>query len=226
MKRIARYSLFFLIPIMTLAPTTRSDAQIIDAIQQAIIAAIVAADVVVQQAQNATLDLQNAQKEIENQLSQLNLGQIGDWESQTKDLYSNYFSELWKVKDVISAFRQITGIISQQQQLVTEYKQAYARVQQDSHFSPAEVTYMYSVYSGIIAESVKSVDEILNVLTSLSLQMSDASRMRIINNASSNIQQQTSALRSFNNQAMQMSFQRAKDQSDLNTVKSLYGSPN
>jgi hypothetical protein len=220
MKRVFVSLLLVALSVM---PTVRTQAQIIDAIQQAIIAAIVAADVAVQQAQNSVIDLQNAQKELENQLSLTNLGQIGSWEQNIKDIYSNYFNELWEVKNVISTFQQITSIIAQQKQLVTEYQQAYARVQQDNHFTPSEVTYIYNVYTGIINQSVKSVDEILQVLTSFSFQMSDASRLRIISQASSDIQHQTNDLRNFNSQTAQTSLQRAQSQQDINSVMSLYG---
>jgi hypothetical protein len=223
MKSYCRY---IIIPLLLiLAPTRHSQAQIIDAVQQALIAAIKAADLVVQQAQNATIDLQNAQKELENQLSQLDLGEIGNWEEKIKDIYSDYFTELWKVKTVLADFKQITGIIAQQKDLVDEYKQAYTRIQQDNHFSPSEVTYAYNVYSGIISESVKSVSQIVNILTDFSFQMSDESRMRLIHNASLDIQRQSEDLRDFNNQTAQISLQRAKDAQDINTIKQLYGIP-
>lgn len=212
--------------LLAAAPTLRSQAQIIDIIQQAIIAAIKAADIAVQKVQNATIDLQNAQKAVENELSKVNLGEIGDWEGKFKDLYSEYFQELWKVKTAISYFQEITGIISQQSQLVAEYKQAYSLIQQDKHFSAAELSYIYQVYSGIIGESVKSLDEIVTLLTSFSLQLSDAARLRIIQQASANIQRETSDLRNFNNQAIQISLQRANTVNDLNTVRSLYGLSN
>ena len=220
------FSLLIMMTSMTLAPTVRSQAQIFDAIQQALIAAIVAADVVVQKAQNATIDLQNAEKAVENDLSQLNLGQIGDWEEQTKDIYSEYFDELKQVKTAITYFQEITGIISQQTQLVSEYKRAYSLVQQDKHFSPTEVKYIYSVYSGIISESVKSLDQIVLVLTNFSLQMTDAARLKIIKQASTDIERDTGDLRNFNNQNAQISLQRSQSQQELNAVMSLYGLSN
>ena len=224
MFRKTPYIILLLVLGFSLAPTTRSVAQI-EAIQEAIKAAIKAIDLKVQQAQNATLDLQNAQRAVENTLSQLQLGQIGNWESQFKDLYSEYFDELWKVKTAISYLRQITGIIAQQQQLVTEYKQAWAAMQQDPHFTAAELSHIYSVYSGIIGQSVKSVDQLLLILQSFSLQMSDADRMKIIARASADIGQQTSDLRTFNNQNILLSLQRAKDQDEIITIKQLYGLP-
>jgi len=223
MKSVRILLPFLFMTVLAVAPTSRTHAQIFDAIEEAIRQALIAADVAVQKTQTAVIEVQNTQKEIENQLSQLNLGQIGDWEGKIKDIYSDYFSELWKVKTIISYFRQITTIIAQQQQLVQQYKQAYAAVQQDKHFTASEVSYIYSVYTGIINESVKSVDQIITVLTSFSLQMSDADRMKLVGKASADIQQQTSDMGRFNSQTMQISLQRAQSETEVNNIMQLYG---
>ena len=221
MKRI--FGILISVFLLALAPTIKSQAQLFDAIQQALIAAIEAADIVVQKAQNATIGLQNAQKVIENDLSKLNLGQIGDWDQKFKDIYSEYFNELKEVKTAISYFQEVTGIIAQQSQLVSEYKQAYRLVQTDKHFSASELNYIYGVYSGIISESVKSLDQIILVLTNFSLQMSDEARLKIIRQASNDIERDTGDLRNFNNQTAQISLQRSKDQQEISAVMSLYG---
>jgi hypothetical protein len=204
----------------------QSNAQLIDAIQQAIIAAIEAADVAVQEVQNATIDLQNVQKQVEDALSQTQLGQIASWTQQQKDLYSNYFSELWQVKNVIAEFKGVLDIIQEQKQLVSEYQQAYSAVQQDQHFSSQEVQYVYSVLSGVINESLKNIDEITLVIQSFSVQMSDADRLKLIQHASENILSETADLRGIIDHTAQVSLQRAKDLEEINTVKALYGITN
>ena len=224
MKRIKKIWLAILCSAgLTLAPTSHSQAQIIDIILEAIKAAIVAADVAVQKVQNATIDLQNVQKQVENDLSKLKLNDIANWAQQTKDLYQEYFTELQKVKTVIAYYRRVTDIINKQKQLVAEYKQAYALVQQDKHFSANEIKYIYSVYSGIINESVKGLDQILNIIESFTVSMSDEERLKIINRSADGIEQQISDLRSFNDQNIQLSLQRAKDQGEVNAVRQLYG---
>lgn len=221
MKRLLiGFSLFF---VFVISPTVRSQAQIIDIIQQALIAAIKAADIAVQKVQNATLDLQNAQKAVENTLSQLNLTEIGDWEQKFKDLYDEYYTELKQVKTAVSYFQQITGVIAQQQQLMSEYKNAFALVKRDTHFTVTELNYISNVYTGIIQESTKCLDQIVLVLTNFTLEMTDEARLKIIKQASTDIEQCTTDLRKFNNQTAQISLQRSKDQDEINSVKALYG---
>jgi len=217
MKQTFRIILPILLLIVT--PTAKTQAQFTDIIA----AAIRAADIAVQKVQNATIGLQNAQKALENELSKLQLGQISDWESKIKDIYSEYFTELWKVKAAISYFKEVTGIIAQQSQLVSEYKRAYNLVRQDAHFTPTELTYIYTTYSAIIEQSAKSLDQIVQVITSFSLQMSDAARLQLIKHASTEIESQTSDLRNFSNQVIQISLQRSKSREEINSVKSLYG---
>jgi hypothetical protein len=225
MKRLRILLPILLLSVLSLSPAT-THAQIIDIIQQAVTAAIEAADVAVQKAQNVVIAAQNAEKEIENDLSETQLGQIAGWTQQQKDLYSGYFTELWKVKTVIADFRQITAIIASQQQLIAEYKTAYAQAQHDKHFSPAEVSYIYSILSGIVNESVKNIDQITMLLESFTVQMSDGDRMRLIQHSADNIEGEIGALRAFNNHNAAISLQRATDQNDLNAVKQLYGLSN
>ena len=220
MKHIRAIVVAPLLLFLSCIPAT-SKAQFTEIIE----AVIEAIDVGVQKAQNAVIDLQNAEKEIENDLSQTQLGQIADWTQQQKDLYSNYFTELWKVKAVITDFRKITSIIASQAQLVSEYKTAYAQVKRDPHFTPSEVNHIYIVLTGIINESIQNIDQITKLLESFTVQMSDADRMRLIQHASDNIQREIGNLRAFNNQNAALSLQRATDQNDLNAVKQLYGLP-
>ncbi len=209
--------------MLSILPTSQSQAQLIDAILEAIKAAIIAADIAVQKVQNATVDLQNVQKGIENELSKLKLNEIADWTQKQKDLYQEYFNELQQVKTVIAYYKRISDIVSKQKQLVTEYKQAYSSVQQDKHFSAGEIKYIYSVYTGIVNESVKNLDQLLGILESFTVSMSDAERLKIINRSADGVEQQLSDLRRFNTQNSQLSLQRSKDQDEVEAVKKLYG---
>lgn len=198
-----------------------ASAQVV--ILEVIKAAINAADLVIQQIQNETIVLQNAQKELENVMTEFDLDDIADWVQKTKDLYEEYYNELSTVKDIISDYDKIKVIIRMQSAILSQYQSAYALFRQDKHFSASELDYMYNVYSGILDQSLKNLDQALLVVHSLVTSMTDAQRMNIINSASNSMQKNYDDLRRFNHQNVQLSLQRGKAAGDLESVKALYG---
>lgn len=201
----------------------KADAQIVELIKAAITKVVRAVDLQVQRLQTQTIWLQDAQKIIENTMHQLKLTDIADWSDKQKTLYANYYNELWQVKNLIGTYQKVKDIIQKQTQLVNAYKQADALFKQDSHFNINEMDYMERVYSGIIDESVKNLEQVYLVINSFSTQMSDAQRLAIVDAASGRIDENYNDLKQFNNQNVKLSLQRSKDMNDMNTVKQLYG---
>lgn len=207
-------------------PMGKADAQIIDLINQAIIKAINAIDIKVQQIQNQTILLQNAEKELEDKMALGNLNDISGWLDKEKNLYSNYYDELKQVKQVIADYDLVKRIVKQQAQLVTEYKTAYGLFKQDKHFTPDEINKMGQVYSGILQESEQNLDEVLLAINSFQTQMSDAQRLILVHKASDGIQKNLNDLRQYNSNNTMLSLQRSKDKADKQTIMELYGLSN
>lgn len=191
-------------------------------IKEGITKVIKAVDLKIQRLQTKTIWLQNAQKTVENTMSELKLNEISDWVEKQRALYQDYFDELYRVKDAIAYYHRVKEITEQQIALVNEYKRAYTGVKQDNHFSPDEVLYIGKVYSGIIEESLKNLDQISLVINSFKTQMNDAKRLQIIDDAADALQQNYNDLRAFNTQNIRLSLQRSKDAKDIAVVKSLY----
>ena len=211
--------------VITAFPTTSTQAQfdiagIIDAGVKKVINAV---DLSIQRMQNKTIWLQNAQKELENILSQSKLGEITDWTQKQKDLYAGYFDDLWKVKEVIAYYHRIKEITQKQIAITNEYKIAFKLFKQDSHFTPKEINYMNEVYTGIIDESLENLDQLFLVVHSFTTQMSDEKRMQSIDAASEAIDNNYNDLQTFNNQNKILSLQRSKDVHEMAVVKALYG---
>jgi len=196
---------------------------ILEIIRAVIVAAIKAADLQIQRLQNKTIWLQTAQKKIENILSKLKLDEISEWSKKQRDLYRDYYEELMKVKSIITYYQRIKDITRKQSKLVEEYERAWRLFQQDKHFNADELDYMKTVYSGILEESVKNIDQIFLILESFSTQMSDFKRLEIINTAADQIDSNYDDLTLFNQQNIVLSLQRAKTVNDVNAVKKFYG---
>jgi hypothetical protein len=182
-----------------------------------------AIDLEVQRLQNQTIWLQNAQKALENQLSKLKLTEISDWSQKQKDLYSGYYQELETVKSIIAYYGRIKDMTEKQASLLSQYNHAWGLLKSDKHFSVEELGYMQKVYSGILQESVKNLDEILVVINSFKTQMTDAKRLELIDKAADRVDNNCSDLKEFNSQNYMLSIQRAKSESEVLTLKKYYG---
>ena len=211
--------------IISIAPSKRVHAQdpITLIIKQAVVKVIKAVDLKIQRLQNKTIWLQNAQKVIENTMSKVKLDEITDWVEKQRTLYKDYFDELWRVKSIISYYHRIKEVTEKQIRLVEEYKRAWALLKQDKHFTPDELAYMGQVYTGILNESVKNIDQLFLVINSFSTQMTDAKRLEIVNHAADATETAYNDLKAFNQQNTLLSLQRAKDANDVEAVKQFYG---
>lgn len=211
--------------ILITLPEQKADAQFVigQVLNQTVGKIIRAIDLEVQQAQNKTIWLQNAQKVVENQLNQLKLSQIAGVGQQQTDLFTSYYNELYTVKGIITDYEQVRSITLRQQALVSEYQRAWSLTRQDKHFSATELKYIASVCTGILKASVGNLDQLLVLVNSFKTQMSDGRRMELIGITSRHIDQNYNDLKEFNNQNIILSLERAHDESDMQSTKNLYG---
>lgn len=211
----------------TIAPvqSTQAQAPILEIIKAGVVKVIKAVDLQVQRQQNKVIWLQNAQKTLENATSQLELGEISGWVEKQHTLYQDYYEELYQVKTTVSDYQRIRDISQKQIRLMEEYQRAWRLFQQDKHFSPDELNYMAKVYSGILEESARNIDQIFLIVHAFSTQMSDAKRLELIHIAADQVDINYDDLRMFNRQNILLSFQRAKAQQDVEEIRKLYDLP-
>jgi len=229
MKKPRSILIVAIIGALVLSATPREvQAQIpvLEIIKQGVKKVIKAIDLMIQRMQNKTIWLQNAQKVLENKLSEFKLSEIAQWTEKQRTLYKEYYDELWKVRNTITTYQRIRQIMDRQVMIVGEYKRTWELVNQDKHYTSAEIDYMYRVYTGIMDESLFNLDQILLVVNSFKTQMSDAKRLEIINLAGEGIEQNYADLKQFNQQNVQLSLSRAKDEHEIQTLKKLYGISN
>lgn len=184
---------------------------------------IKAIDLKVQRIQNQTIWLQNAQKVLENELSKFRLTEISGWTSEQQMLFGTYYDELWKVKSTITYYQRIKQLTLEQMAVIKEYQQAWALLKQDRHFNSGEISHMASVYNGILVASAKNLDEVLNVLSANTTQMTDEQRLEEINRAGDRLEENYNDMRRFNTENEILSLRRSKDLADTKTTKRLYG---
>jgi hypothetical protein len=211
-----------IIVIMLLLVAAKSQAQyqIVTTVIKKVIKAI---DLKVQRMQNNTIWLQNAQKNIENELSKFRLNEISNWSEKQKKLYDDYYQELWKVKSTIAYYQRIKDLTLKQVAMVKECQRAWKLFQSDQHFKPDEIVQMQRVYMGILDASAKNLDQIMLVVNPGKTQMTDQQRLEAINQAGDRLDENYSDLKQYNNQNMILSLHRSKDLNEVQTIKNYYG---
>lgn len=196
---------------------------ITEIIRRGIIKVIKAVDLKIQRMQNETLWLQNAQKTLENTLSKTRLEEIAGWVEKQRELYRQYYDELWRVKSSIAFYSRIRDLSQKQLLLVHAYKEAWAGVRKDKHFSAQELVYIGDTYLGILKQSLNNLQQVQTVVQSFSLEMTDGQRLELIGQVAADIDRNYSDLKAFNARNIQISLGRARDQQDVAVVRSIYG---
>jgi len=137
-------------------------------------------------------------------------------------LHEVFLDGLMLVNPEIRKYERVADIISYQQQLISEYKSASNRFKNADTFSPEELSYLSGIYGRLFDQSIKNLDELLTVITSSKLRMSDDERLRAIDRIFLDMQDKLIFLRSFNKEASILNLQRQKEKSDINTTRRYY----
>jgi len=139
------------------------------------------------------------------------------------NLHSVYLNGLLSITPAVRNYGRVPEILTQQASLLIEYKNAYSRFKRSGTFNAGELSYMGSVYSQLVNQSLQNLEELTNVLTAGKLRMSDEERIKAINRIYLSSTDKLQFLRYFNRQGILLNIQRSKDIGDSRTMKQLYG---
>lgn len=202
---------------------TAAQTPVAEAIKAGVKKVIKAIDLKIQRIQNKTIWLQNAQKVMENTMSKLKLDEISSWVEKQRTLYKGYYEELARIKSIITYYQRIRDMTQKQKRLVKEYTDTWYLLKQDMHFTTDELTYMAEVYTGILKESAQNMDQLLLVISSFTMEMTDAKRLELIHEVDAKIGSNYDDLRQFNQENKILSLQRSGNEREAATIKELYG---
>jgi len=139
------------------------------------------------------------------------------------NLHKLFLDGLLAVSPTVKNYQKVVDIINTQQQIIKEYKSASRLFNSGNIFSTQELDYIGQIYNNLFNLSLKDLDELAMVMTDSELRMSDAERLSAIDRIDKGMQDKLSFLRSFNNNTSVQALQRAREQNDIGTVRSLYG---
>ncbi|EIA07417.1 hypothetical protein [Flavobacterium frigoris] len=141
-------------------------------------------------------------------------------------LHETFLDALMQVSPTVRNYRRVGEIVKYQLLLVKEYKSAFEGFRNSGNFSPAEIAYFSNVYSNLLNQSLRNLDELVTVITANTLRMTDEERLTAIDKVYADMQDKLLFLRSFNNNTTVLAIQRAKERNDVRVMRSIYKTDN
>jgi len=138
------------------------------------------------------------------------------------NLHQVFLDGLFAVNPSVAKYQRIPDIIRYQSMLIKEYKRAFNRFKSDPNLTPDEIKYLERVYSYLVKQSLRNLEELTMIITANKLRMSDDERIQSIDRIYFDIENKLSFLRYFNASTQVLVAQRAKESSEVGAMKKLY----
>lgn len=150
-------------------------------------------------------------------------GAVKDISQGNFNIHKVFLDGLMEVSPMVRKYRKVGQIVNYQLILVNEYKAAGRRFGSQGTFNQSELEYIGRVYSNLLNESLKNLDELLTVTTAGKLRMSDDERIQAIDRIFASMEEKVVFLRSFNNETSVLSLSRAREQNDIERMEKING---
>jgi len=148
-------------------------------------------------------------------------GTIKDLSEGNFNLHQTFLDALLQVSPTVRNYRRVADIAQAQVALVNESRRALERWQGSGQFTGSELGYFEGVYGRLLDASLRNLDELLTIMTSGEVRMSDAERLAAIDAIYADLEDKLLFLREFNNTTSILALQRGKDQGDVDRMRAL-----
>jgi len=149
-------------------------------------------------------------------------GAVQDISEGSFSLHEAFLDGLLAVNPALGEYSRVADILSSQQAILREHRDAFRRFSRSGSFSPEELRYIGQVYENLSAQSLQHLEELALVLTSGKLRMADDERLAIIETLSREAGEMLAFLRHFNRQATLLALQRDREQHSIRGVQRQY----
>jgi hypothetical protein len=149
-------------------------------------------------------------------IAQKGLTFIGDLKKGEFDLHSAFFSSLSAVNPSVRNYAKVADIISYQLSIISSFK----KILQLKNMSPAEVTYLQTVYNNMSDACSKSLTDLINIITDNTYEMKDNERVARIDAIYTDTKDKYVFTQSFISDASVLAIQRQNELYETEFLKS------
>lgn len=148
--------------------------------------------------------------------------QVKDLSQGNFNLHSVFLDGLMQVNPEVAKYARVADIIADEVSILSEYKKAYRQFQNSGGFNGDELGYLSRVYAQLTSAALNDVNELVNIITTSKLRMSDDERLSAIDRIYARSSDKLSFLRDFNRRTTMLLLQRQQEQKEVNHLKSFY----
>jgi hypothetical protein len=154
------------------------------------------------------------------------LNTIGGFTRGEFNLHTDYFNSLKSVNPEVRRYVKVAEIIALQVKIIQNYNRTCRQLNSSDAFSGDELAYIGRVYSRLLDDCDKTLDELITITTDGKLEMKDDERIERIDKLYLDMQDKFTFSQSFSNDAKSLAASRLKDKSDVQTSRVLQGIKN
>ena len=132
----------------------------------------------------------------------------------------NWYDGLLSVSSAARDYRRVRNIFSKQTQIISRYSSAIEILRQSSYVTPTQLSSMTTVYGKMLLESSNTIADLQTIVSPAMLKMTDAERMKFIDQLDVKITDQSQLLNYFTDRNLMMVRTAKENANDLNALKS------
>lgn len=132
----------------------------------------------------------------------------------------NWYDGLLSVSSAVRDYRRVRNIFSKQTQIISRYSSAIEVLRQSPYITPTQLSSMTTVYGKMLLESSNTITDLQTIVSPAMLKMTDAERMKFIDQLDVKITDQSQLLNYFTDRNLMMVRTAKENANDLNALKS------
>lgn len=137
------------------------------------------------------------------------------------ELHRDFFNSLKNVNPKISRYAKVADILTYQLRIIKLTKETIKGIREAKQFTSEELVYCSAVFDNLLAECIKTIDELMMVTANGELEMKDDERLKRIDNLYADTQDKYAFCSHFSEDMALLSMQRLGEQLEINRSKIL-----
>jgi hypothetical protein len=137
------------------------------------------------------------------------------------NLNRDFFGSQKQINPKIKKYARLADLLAYQYRIIKKTKQVISAIQQTSQLTTDEIDYCKKVFDNLLDECVKTIDEVITILTPDEFTMKDDERLKRVDNTYTDMQDKYAFYSSFSNEMGVLIAQRIAEQYEINRSKIL-----